>query len=267
MIAYRVGDASGWAIEPAGLRRDWMDATIVKVAYRCLPLSIANQSGWVIRSPHSFRATWIGGDEGHCTRLEPFGGDDPRFSMHIRTNFGTGIVSFALPWVFRTPPGYGLIVRGPVNMVRRNAAPLEGLVETDWAPYTFTMNWKIVQPHIRVEFRREEPICMITPYPLELLEQFRPRVTDLREDAALEAEFKAWHAERRTHGEASKALPYEAKEFKLRYLRGEHMDGASHQGHRSRLNLSPFEDRMLSAPGEDGARASSASPVRPPDSG
>ena len=228
-----------------------MDASIVKVAYRCLPLSIANQAGWVIRSPHSFRATWTGGDEGSCTRLEPFDGVDPRFDMHIKTNFGTGIVSFAMPWIFRTPPDYGLMVRGPVNTVRKNAAPLEGMVETDWAPYTFTMNWKIVQPHIRVEFRREEPICMITPFPLTLLEQFRPRVTEIRENPALEGEFKAWHAERRAHGEASKSLPFEQKEFKLRYLKGEHMDGASHQGHRSKLTLARFEDRPDMAPAPD----------------
>lgn len=35
-------------IRPASNRREWMDATPDRYAYRCLPLSIANAHGWVI---------------------------------------------------------------------------------------------------------------------------------------------------------------------------------------------------------------------------
>jgi hypothetical protein len=37
-------------IEPSGPRREWMDKSCYKAAYRRLPLTMANQVGWVIRS-------------------------------------------------------------------------------------------------------------------------------------------------------------------------------------------------------------------------
>ena len=40
------------------------------------------------------------------------------------------------------------MVKGPSNHWKPNCAPLEGVVETWWLPYTFTLNWKIVSPRI-----------------------------------------------------------------------------------------------------------------------
>ncbi|HMZ02762.1 MAG TPA: DUF6065 family protein, partial [Burkholderiaceae bacterium] len=59
----------------------------------------------------------------------------------ITSHFGSGILTFSLPYLFRTSPGYGMLVRGPTNCAKDGAAPLDGIVETDWAPYSFTMNW------------------------------------------------------------------------------------------------------------------------------
>ena len=64
----------------------------------------------------------------------------------VSSNFGYGIVTWYLPYLFRTSPGYNLWVRGPVNSPKDGIVPLEGLVETDWAEATFTVNWKITRP-------------------------------------------------------------------------------------------------------------------------
>ena len=40
--------------------RDWTDATPHRYAYRCLPLTIMNQTGWWIKNPVGFTATWRG---------------------------------------------------------------------------------------------------------------------------------------------------------------------------------------------------------------
>src|SRR5581483_4200794 len=54
-------DGTGWDWGWAERRRDWMDATPAHHAYRCLPLTIANQTGWWIKNPVGFTATWRGG--------------------------------------------------------------------------------------------------------------------------------------------------------------------------------------------------------------
>ena len=53
-------DGTGWEWCWADWQRDWMDATPNRFAYRCLPLTIVNQTGWWIRNPVGFTATWRG---------------------------------------------------------------------------------------------------------------------------------------------------------------------------------------------------------------
>src|SRR4051812_49892163 len=47
--------------EPAPISREWMDSAHQRHPYRCLPLVIANQCGWMLRNPVGFSAYWYGG--------------------------------------------------------------------------------------------------------------------------------------------------------------------------------------------------------------
>ena len=60
LIAYEVGPNPGYALEVAPKARPWMDAFPGRFAYRCLPMVMANQSGWIIRCPLNFSAKWNG---------------------------------------------------------------------------------------------------------------------------------------------------------------------------------------------------------------
>ena len=111
------------------------------------------------------------------------------------SHFAFGIVTFHLTWLFRTEPGWHLVATGPLNVVKDGIMPLSGVIETDWLPYPFTMNWKMTRPG-RVQFRKDEPICMIYPVGAGAVMQFEPRIYDLRDNPALEAEAMAWRARR-----------------------------------------------------------------------
>jgi len=117
-------------------------------------LTIANQAGWIIRCPIGFTATWRL-EQGTSGRVEfHFGTAEVHHEAQVRSHFGSGIITFTIPYLFRTPPGVGLIARGIPNEAKLNCAPLEGLVETDWSVSTFTMNWRILQPHVEVTFAK-----------------------------------------------------------------------------------------------------------------
>ena len=148
-----------------------MDATYQKIAYRCLPLIAANQSGWIVRCPANFTAIWSGRIDNYGIRLA-YAPDSAHLTGTALSHFGSGVLTFVLPWLFRTPPGFGLLVRGMTNEVKENAVALDGVVETDWSPYTFTMNWKIVRPEVPVQFKKGDAVCMLQPFPLDLLERF-----------------------------------------------------------------------------------------------
>ena len=170
---------------PAQRSRGWMDATNAHFANRCLPLLMANQAGWFLISAHKLRLTWNGADDLGAVKVEHLDGPTPTPAM---SHFGSGIVTWNVPYLFRTSPGYNLLVRGPANWPKEGVSPLEGLVETDWSSATFTVNWRMTRPHFPVTFEVGEPLCMLVPQRRGELESFHPQLRMLSSEPALEDE-------------------------------------------------------------------------------
>ena len=236
--AYQIHDTANMALSPAPLERDWMTNTHLKYPYRCLPLNIANQNGWVVSCPVDFRCYWYGGDGPKDVEVRFDGPADPSISSH----FGVGVVTFSIPYLFRTPEGINLWVKGPANAPKDGIAPLEGVVETDWAVSTFTMNWKITRPNEWIAFKRDEPICMLVPVPRGLAEAFLPRITQLSADAELHAKYQAWEASRRGFLEGLRSLDPDTvkRGWQKEYFQGKTAEGGTFDGHQTRLDVRPF---------------------------
>ena len=182
-------------IRPAAANRSWMDETLGRSAYRCLPLVVANSHGWTIHCPSSFEAKWNGGAKPEDVEVLWKGKSEPAASGH----FGTGILTFLVNAIFRTPPEFNLWVTGPVNEFKDGIQPLSGVVETDWNPYPFTMNWKFTRPNLTVSFEKGEPYCFLFPLRRGLLEQCQPEIEDLSSDPSLEENYKYAHNWRNFH--------------------------------------------------------------------
>src|SRR3954471_4050967 len=50
-------------IVPGRPQRNWMETFVYRHPYRCLPLTMANSTGWEILCPVSFTISWNGGME------------------------------------------------------------------------------------------------------------------------------------------------------------------------------------------------------------
>ena len=144
---------------PAERVRDWMEATPDKFVKRCLPLLIANQAGFVILNSHAITVTWTGGVDKSALHIES-GSAGPGLAV---SHFGSGVITWNIPWLFRTSEGYNLLVRGPANLPKDGVSALEGVVETDWSCATFTMNWKVTRPGVPIVFAVGEPIALLVP--------------------------------------------------------------------------------------------------------
>ncbi len=186
--AYAVTPDSIVTLEVAPSRRAWMEATPDRFANRCLPLLMANQAGFLVTLTEEVEVEWSG-RIGHG-EVDVFGGD--RVKENVASHFGSGIVTFKLPWLFRTEPGYNLLARGPANLPKDAIAPLEGLIEADWSFAPFTMNWQITRPKTRIRFARGEAIAMLVPMRRGELEAFAPRLHDLDDDAEIAAAYRVW---------------------------------------------------------------------------
>lgn len=185
------GWGEGWQLRPSPASRHWMDQA--PRAYQCLPLVLANQWGWQILCPTDVRAAWDGGSGADALRVEV----DPQYASAIKSHFGSGILTFSPPWLFRTPPGWDLLAKGPGNRWKENCAPLEGIVETWWLNYTFTLNWKVVAPGT-VTFARGESLGQLMPLPhgtFEAATAMEAPINDVEPEAG--AELLRWREERR----------------------------------------------------------------------
>jgi hypothetical protein len=240
LIAYEViaGESDPPRPSPAG--RDWMDASRERFAYRCLPLVMANRAGWVLPSPCRFSARWNGGNLPRDVRLW-FGraGADHRVASH----FGEGVLTFTIPFLFRTPPGINLWVKGPSNWLKDGIQPLEGLVETDWAVATFTMNWRFTRPGHLVRFEAGEPCAMLVPVPRDLASSLRPRLRSITHDPRLHDQFTRWkEAREQFDARLSRHEPGAVRDgWQKDYMQGRDSDGAVFPNHQTTLQLRPFE--------------------------
>ena len=206
---------------PARATREWMDAFPSRHAYRCLPLAIANAHGWEILSPAAFSIQWNGGEEAKDITFV-VKDDFPWLEHFAMSNFTHGIVTFHTGYLFRTPPGWNLYASGPVNEPKDGIAPLTGVIETDWLPYPFTMNWQLTRPG-EVTFQKDEPFCFVFPVPQNLVTDVTPEIHELSEDPVLKDQYEAWRTRRQDFMAKFKAGDEETlrQAWQRFYFRGE----------------------------------------------
>jgi len=179
---------------PARARRQWMDRFVDRHPYRCLPLTMANSTGWELLCPFDVEIEWNGGPLAvDITISSP----DPQ--AHItgfaQSHFQRGIITFHTGYLFRTPPGWAVWCGGPPNWPKDGVYPLSGLVETDWLPFPFTMNWQMTRAG-RVTFKKDEPFCFITLSEHRRLDRVQPHLRSLNQDSQMARDYAAWRESR-----------------------------------------------------------------------
>lgn len=226
-------------ITPAPIGRAWMSAMRDGWPHRCLPMLIANQSGWEVRNRSAFTATWMGGNARTDMTIVPDTRESGQFLPS--SHFGFGILTWHLPMLFRTPPGYNLLVRGPANHPKDAICALEGIVETDWSSSSFSMNWKFTREFMPVRFEVDEPICMIVPQRRGELEEFAPELRPLESDEELHRKHEHFLGSRGALGREQEAAGDEKGPWQGDYTRGRHSDGdAGADDHQTRRRLRSF---------------------------
>ena len=244
LTAYRLHEHDTFLkIVPAPADRFWMDFTTHGWANRCLPLRIANQAGWHVLNNSKFEVEWNGKPEVEGVTIKFLDGRPSRF---VKSNFGFGILTWYLPYLFRTSPGYNLLVRGPANMPKDGISPIEGLVETDWVEGTFSVNWKITRPFMKIRFDNDDPICMLVPQRRVELETTEPTIRNLESNPELFDGYKEWIASRRAFVNQVSANPPkkdEPRPWQGHYTRGTHVSGEAAPTHQTKLQLRPFEEK------------------------
>jgi Family of unknown function (DUF6065) len=228
-------------IVPGRPQRGWMDSFHDRHPYRCLPLSMANSTGWEILCPMGFTAEWNGGVYTQDITIWP---DHPHADFHefVKSHFSHGVLTFHTGYLFKTPPGWSMWVMGAPNHIKDGVQALSGLVETDWLPFPFTMNWKFTRPG-RIRFEKGEPFCFITLAQDKPLESFEVSRKVLESDEDLRDQYMAWHKQREGfNARLAKGDPTTVKEAWQRfYFKGEMPEaaGPAPKTHVNKRRLKP----------------------------
>lgn len=225
-----------------------MDATRHRFAYRCLPLTIANSMGWELLAPFRFAAEWNGGPELDDLTVEV---DSPDAEgVFAQSHFGHGILTMQTGYLFRTDPAVALWVRGVPNRPKDGIAPLDGVVETDWLSFAFTMNWMFTRPG-RVTFEAGEPYCFITPVNYRALDKVVPEILPLAADPDLAASYESYAAKRMDFNERlARNEPATLKQgWQKWYMRGE--TPAGEPGNPLHLSKLKLAEARLGATGDE----------------
>jgi len=157
-------------IDKPSKKRDWFDSHF----YRCLPLVIGNQYGFIIKSEFDFSFTWNGENNVNAISFEfdENKGDLNKLYPRIETHFGHGIITINPPFTLRTPPGVNLMTINPPNYIIPNITVMSGVVEADNLRRNFTINLKIQMPNIKVYIPAGTPLAAIIPIPRYYADQF-----------------------------------------------------------------------------------------------
>lgn len=250
-------------LRAAPARRAWMDGTPHAYAYRCLPLNIANAHGWEVLSPCGFEAEWNGESGFNSVTVRPDPGVTAgRLPVSL---FGDGILTFHIEGILRTPPGVNLWVGGSPNRFKDGLAPLSAVIETDWSPFTFTMNWRFTRPGHRVRFEENEPFCFFFPVDRKLVQAIRPRIAPIDQEPGLAERFDAWSRSRNHfQAQAAEAPPKSAAEgWQKFYYRGVDAEGrAGAPDHCPKLRLAEFEGSQALPEAVERQAAPATAPAR-----
>lgn len=250
-------------LRPARARRQWMDDFPDRHPYRCLPLAIANSFGWEVISPCDLRIDYNGGPR--AADLTITAEDGYWLVEHLAaSNFTRGILTLHTGFIFRTEPGWSLLATGPVNEPKDGMAPLTGIVETDWLPYPFTMNYQLTRPGT-FRIAKGEPFCHVVPILTQAVEETEVEILPIGDENQLQERMDGFAARRGTLLQGGETPdPMKVREaWGREYFRGKLADGTEAPRHTHKLRLSePVDRRPRAEPQPAPARAE-----EPPDDG
>jgi hypothetical protein len=153
-------------ISPMSIKRDWMDNTPEKHAYRCFPVTSANMVGWNISCDKDIRFIWDGINDTSQDHVKILEGGDFTY-----TGRGQSSVSIHTGLIFRTDENTSLLTINPVNYFNDNFETIATVISTSWLDSGFPLAIKSKVPNKEILIKSGEPIATIIPISLSAMDK------------------------------------------------------------------------------------------------
>ena len=164
---------SNSVISPMSIKRDWMDSTPEKHAYRCFPVTQANMIGWNLSWNKDIKFIWNGINDTSQDNVKILSEDNLLY-----TGRGQSSVSFTTGLTFKTDNNISLFVINPVNYFNLDFEVMSSLISTSWFDNDFPLAIKAKTPNKEILIKAGDPIATIIPISLTELDNTSIRIYD-----------------------------------------------------------------------------------------
>ncbi|MFN7583935.1 MAG: DUF6065 family protein [bacterium] len=150
-------------ITPMSIKRDWMDVTSEKHAYRCFPVTQANVVGWYLSCKEDIVFTWDGINnqtDQHVKIKSP----DNSYSGR-----GQSSISLNTSLVFRTDPDVSILTINPVNYFNEDFETMSNLISTSFYDNPLPLALKAKKANQETIIKAGTPVATIIPISLTAL--------------------------------------------------------------------------------------------------
>lgn len=212
--------------------RDWF----IKYASFCLPLTIANQYGFVITAQHDAELFWDGESIHLDVKSEAL--YDYSSGQVYAVDFGPGVLTIDHTFLFRTPPGINLMAIQPPNYFIDGIQAMTGVIESDNLRRSFTFNLKITTPNKKIYIKKGDWLAAFIPIPRGFVDSFKmvPAEEIFSSDIINNevAANKALGWQRKSHKDFGGDMT-KINDSGRRYFKGVHADDSPYKNHQKRI--------------------------------
>jgi len=160
-------------ISPMSVKRDWMDLTPDKHAYRCFPVTQANLVGWSLSCNEDIKFIWNGINDTSQNNIKILSGENFTY-----TGRGQSTISFMTGLVFKSEKDISMLVVNPVNYFSDDFETMSSLISTSWYDKDFPLAIKAKIPNKEITIKAGKPIATIIPISLSSLDNTTIKIYD-----------------------------------------------------------------------------------------
>lgn len=159
-------------LEPTSIRRDWMDESSDKHAYRCYPVTQANAIGWNISCIDDVSFIWNGINHQNWPIYNMLCLENVKIlkgKNFCHTRRGQGSLSFNTGLIFKADKNFSLFTINPVNYFNEDFETMSSLVSTSFPNLRFPLAIKARSANKEILIKAGTPLATIIPISLSEL--------------------------------------------------------------------------------------------------
>jgi hypothetical protein len=155
------------------IKRDWMDVTEEKHAYRCFPVTQANMVGWNLFCDNDIEFIWNGITSTSSENIEIINGKNFTY-----TGRGQSTVSFNTGLTFKTDENISLLTINPVNYFNDDFETVSSVISTSWMDNDFPLAIRARSANKNIVIKAGTPLATIIPVSLTQIDNTSIEIFD-----------------------------------------------------------------------------------------